>query len=74
MSVQVFSARVRGGAIIPEDGVTLPEGSKVTVIADGDERAFEATPEEESELLEAIAGVERGETVSAEDLLERLRR
>lgn len=74
MSVQVFSARVRGGAIIPEDGVTLPEGSKVTVIADGDEKAFDATAEEESELLEAIAGVERGETVSAEDLLERLRR
>ena len=44
-----------------------------TVIADGDEKAFEATPEEESELLEAIAGVERGETVSAEDLLGRLR-
>ena len=74
MSVQVFSARVRGGAIIPEDGVTLPEGSKVTVIGDGGERTVEATPEEESELLEAIAGVERGETVSAEDVLERLRR
>jgi hypothetical protein len=74
MSVQVFSARVRGGAIIPEDGVTLPEGSKVTVIADEGEQTFEATAEEESELLEAIAGVERGETVSAEDLLERLRR
>jgi uncharacterized protein YabE (DUF348 family) len=74
MSVQVFSARVRDGAIVPEDGVTLPEGSKVTVIADGEEQAFEATAEEESELLEAIAGVERGETVRAEDLLERLRR
>ena len=55
-------------------GVTLPEESKVTVIADGEEQAFEATAEEESELLEAIAGVERGETVRAEDLLERLRR
>jgi len=74
MSVQVFSARVRGGAIVPEDGVTLPEGSKVTVIADEGEQTFEATAEEESELLEAIAGVERGETVGAEDLLERLRR
>jgi hypothetical protein len=74
MSVQVFSARVRGGAIIPEDGVTLPEGSKVTVIADGDEKGFEVSPQEESELLEAIAGVERGETVSAEELLARLRR
>jgi hypothetical protein len=74
MNVQVFSARVRGGAIIPEDGVTLPEGSKVTVIADGDEKGFEVSPQEESELLEAIAGVERGETVSAEELLARLRR
>jgi hypothetical protein len=74
MSVQVFSARVRGGAIIPEDGVTLPEGSKVTVIADGDEKGFQVSPQEESELLEAIAGVERGETVSAEELLARLRR
>lgn len=74
MAMQVFSARVRGGAIVPEDGVTLPEGSKVTVIADGEDQAFEATAEEESELLEAIAGVERGETVRAEDLLERLRR
>ena len=74
MSVQVFSARVRGGAIIPEDGVTLPEGSKVTVIADADEKGFQVSPQEESELLEAIAGVERGETVSAEELLARLRR
>jgi predicted DNA-binding antitoxin AbrB/MazE fold protein len=74
MSMQVFSARVQNGAIVPEDGVTLPEGSKVTVIADGEEQAFEATAEEESELLEAIAGVERGETVRAEDLLARLRR
>ena len=43
------------------------------MVTGGNEEAFEATPGEESELLEAIAGVERGETVSAEDLLERLR-
>lgn len=74
MSMQVFSARVRRGAIVPEDGVTLPEGARVTVIADDDRQPFETTAEEESELLEAIAGVERAETVRAEDLLERLRR
>jgi hypothetical protein len=74
MSMQVFSARVRGGTIVPEDGVTLPEGVTVTVIADAVGQAFETTAEEESELLEAIAGVERGETVRAADLLERLRR
>ena len=74
MSVQVFTARVRDGAIVPEDGVTLPEGTTVTVIADHETEAFETTPEEERNLLEAIAGVERGETVRAADLLERLRR
>lgn len=73
MSMQVFSARVRGGAIVPDEGVSLPEGATVTVIADDAVQAFEATAEEESELLEAIAGVERGETVRADELLERLR-
>ena len=74
MAMQVFSARVRDGAIVPEDGVTLPESAKVTVIADDEDQTFETTAEEERELLEAIAGVERGETVRAADLLERLRR
>jgi hypothetical protein len=74
MSMQVFSARVRGGTIVPAEGVTLPEGTTVVVIVKDDERSFEATPEEEAELLEAIAGVERGETVRADELLERLRR
>jgi len=70
----VFTAIVRGGAIVPEDGVTLPEGATVTVIADGETEACETTAEEERHLLDAIAGVERGETVRAADLVERLRR
>ena len=74
MTMQVFSARVRGGAIVPEEGVTLPEGARVTVIADDETQAFDVSPQEERELLEAIAEAERGETVRAGDLLERLRR
>ena len=74
MPVKLFSARVRRGTIVPEDGVTLPEGALVTVVADDDRALFETTPEEEAELPEAIAGVQRGETVLAEGLLERLRR
>jgi hypothetical protein len=70
----VFSARVRGGAIVPEEAVSLPEGAQVTVIADDESEAFEATPEEARELLEAIGEAERGETVRAAELLERLRR
>jgi len=72
--MQVFTARVRDGAIVPEDGVSLREGATVTVLADHETGAFEPTAEEERQLLEAIAEVERGETVRAADLLERLRR
>jgi hypothetical protein len=72
--MQVFSARVRGGAIVPEDGVTLPEGTTVTVIADAETGAFDTTPEEERELLDAVAGVDRGDVITAAELLERLRR
>jgi len=39
-----------------------------------DDEAFDLTPEEEAELLESISEMERGEFVSGEDLLERLRR
>ena len=70
----MFSARARGGVIVPDDGVTLPEGTTVTVIADGEAGAFGTTPEEERELLDAVAGVDRGDVITAAELLERLRR
>jgi hypothetical protein len=35
---------------------------------------FEVPPELEAELLESIAQAERGETISAEEVLERLHR
>ena len=74
MSMRVFSARVRRGAIVPDDTLTLPEGTVVTVIADTKEETFETTAEEEAQLLEAIAEADRGEVVRAADLLDRLRR
>jgi hypothetical protein len=72
--MQVFTARVRGGVIVPEDGVTLPEGTTVTVVADLETGVFETTPEEERELLESIAEADRGDVITAAELLERLRR
>ncbi|MCZ7564495.1 MAG: hypothetical protein M5U08_12565 [Burkholderiales bacterium] len=39
-----------------------------------DEESFDLTPEEEAELLASIDEIERGEYVSADELLERLRR
>ena len=71
--MQVFSARVRGGAIVPEDGVTLPEGTTVTVIAGEFEAPLELTAAEEAELAESIREADRGDVITAAELLERLR-
>ena len=74
MSVQVFTALVKDGAIVPDEGVALPEGSRVTVIADERETSLELTPEQEAELDESIAEADRGDVLSAAELLRRLSR
>jgi hypothetical protein len=67
----VTSGKVVAGRV-ELDG-DLPEGASVTVIArDGDE-AFEADPETERVLLDAIAQCERNETVPFSKFLNELR-
>ena len=56
------------------DGATFEEGSSVTVLARDEEEGVTLTPEEEAELLLAIAEADRGETVSAEEVLAKLAR
>jgi len=56
------------------EGVTLKEGSSVTVLARDEEGGITLTSEEEAELLLAIAEADRGETVSAEEVLAKLAR
>jgi hypothetical protein len=56
------------------DGESLAEGATVTVVLREDQEAFALTPDEEDELLDSIAQIERGEFVSGEQLLDRLRR
>ena len=56
------------------EGVTLEEGSSVTVLARDKEGGITLTAEEEAELLLAIAEADRGETVSAEEVLAKLAR
>ncbi|MEO7852678.1 MAG: hypothetical protein ABIR94_10570 [Rubrivivax sp.] len=56
------------------DGMELPEGSVVTVLTQEPEQEVQLTPQDEAELLEAIAEVERGETISAKELFARLDR
>ncbi|MCC7014768.1 MAG: hypothetical protein IT454_19555, partial [Planctomycetes bacterium] len=56
------------------DGEALAEGTKVTVVVREDQESFDLTVEEEAELRASIAEIERGEYVTADALLERLRR
>ena len=71
--MKIATGTVVDGKVVVE-GEALTVGSTVTVVLREDDEAFELTPEEEEDLLESIAAIERGESVSGEQLLERLRR
>ena len=72
-AMQLTTGTVVGGKIVVE-GDPLPEGAVVTILAREADETFEVPPELEAELLESIAQADRGETISAEELLKRLRR
>jgi hypothetical protein len=71
--MKIATGTVIGGKVIVE-GEALAEGSTVTILLRENNEAFDLTPEEEEELLESIAAIDRGEFESGEQLLERLRR
>jgi len=71
--MKAATGTVIDGKVVVE-GEPLAEGTKVTVVLREDEEFFELTPEEEAELLTSIAEIERGEYITGEELLERLRR
>ena len=73
MSVRIFPGRVRDGKIVPEGDMPLDERTAVTVIADSAEESFSPSSEQEAELLDAIEAVDRGEVISAAELLSRLK-
>lgn len=72
--MQVFSGRVQNGKIVPDEGIELAEGARVTVIAGEDAAGFDLSATDEADLAEAIAETERGDVVPAEELLRRLSR
>lgn len=72
-TMQLATGTVVGGKVVVE-GDPLPEGAIVTILAREADETFEVPPELEAELLESIAQADRGETISAEEMLERLRR
>lgn len=66
--------RVTSGGVLGQigDGGNLPEDSDVTLTADDHVIGFEVDPELKAILLEAVAGCDRGEKISANQLLREL--
>ena len=71
--MKIATGKVVGGKVVVE-GVTLEEGASVTVLARAADGGFSLSPEEEAELLLSIAEADRGETISAEEVLAKLAR
>jgi hypothetical protein len=69
--MQIASGKVIDGQVVI-DG-ELPEGSDVTLLALDGEETFEVDAELEAVLLESIAQGRRGETISAEALIQEMR-
>jgi hypothetical protein len=69
--MKIATGKVVGGKVVV-DGVALDEGASVTVLARDDESGFTLSDEEEAELLLSIAEADRGETISAEEVLKKL--
>ena len=70
--MELTTGTVIGSKIVVE-GEPLPEGTVVTILARETVETFEVPPELGAQLLESIAQADRGETLSADELLRRLR-
>jgi hypothetical protein len=71
--MKIATGKVVGGKVVV-DGAPLEEGESVTVLARDSEAGFTLSPEDEAELLLSIAEADRGETISAEEVLAKLAR
>ena len=65
--MRIASGKVVHGQVVYEG--ELPEGADATLLAEDPEETFEVTEELKRALLQSIAQCERGETISAEDLI-----
>jgi hypothetical protein len=72
-TMKIAIGKVVGGKVVLE-GTAFEEGSSVTVLARHEKGDITVTPEEEAELLLAIAEADRGEMVLAEEVLAKLAR
>jgi hypothetical protein len=71
--MQLATGTVVNGKVIVK-GAPLPEGTVVTILARESDETFEVPAELEAELQASLDEAERGETITATELFERLRR
>ncbi len=71
--MQLATGTVVGGKVVVE-GEPLPEGAVVTILAREADETFEIPLELEDDLIESLAQADRGETLTADALLKRLRK
>jgi hypothetical protein len=71
--MKIATGKVVDGKVVLESA-TFEEGSSVTVLARDQEGGIALMSEEEAELLLAISEADRGEMVSAEEVLAKLAR
>ena len=69
----IVTGKVVEGKVLV-DGMELPEGAVVTVVTREPSQGVRLTPDEEARLLEAVAEADRGETIPAKELFDRLDR
>ena len=70
-AMQVTKGTVVGGMVVVE-GAPLAEGAVVAVLSALTDEAFMLSERDEDELLAAMAEIERGEFVTAQEMLESL--
>jgi hypothetical protein len=66
--MRVTSGKVIAGQIVIE-GEPFPDGSVVTVLAREPDESFELDATAEAELMASLAEADRGELISAEEVL-----
>jgi len=69
----ITTGKVNNG-VIQIDSKDLPDGTTVTLLVHEGDETFELDSSQESELLAAIAEADRGELVSATEVLKQIRR
>ncbi len=70
--MKIITGKVVAGRIVVE-GEPLEEGSTVTVLAPERDETFALDPQAETALLAAMAEADRGEVITGEKLLDKLR-